>query len=580
MRKMKVALPERLSAEVRARVAEWQLTGKVGQIWGRDASLWTGGNEASWLGWLDIVGQQGAEVESLLEFAREVQDDEFADVVVLGMGGSSLCPEVLSKSFGPQEGHPRLQILDSTDPGQVRALEAGLDLESTLFIVSSKSGTTLEPNVFLSYFLERVRQAPGVDDPAQHFVAITDPDSALQTGAENEGFRRVFHGVPEIGGRFSALSNFGMVPAAVMGLDQGRLLARAEAMAMACAETGEGKENPGLLLGALIGECQRQGRDKLTLICSPGIRDLGAWLEQLVAESTGKDGKAVIPVDREEAGQPDAYGEDRLFIYLRLEESPDPAQDEAIGGLVQAGQPVVQISLADRYDLAAEFFRWEFATAVVGSIMGVDPFNQPDVEASKLASKRLTEEFERTGSLPAAEPVLRDEREGFLLFADDRNRDALGPPDAEASLLDWLRAHFERLGPGDYFAVLAYLEMKDRTEEELQQIRHAVRDRYSVATCLGFGPRFLHSTGQAYKGGPNSGVFLQITVEDAEDLPVPGRQTTFGIVKAAQAGGDLVVLEERGRRVMRIHLNGDQSEALSKLRDLVLEALETGQAPE
>jgi glucose-6-phosphate isomerase len=573
MRKMKVALPETLSAEVRARVAEWQLTGKVEQLWGRDASLWTGGNEASWLGWLDIAGQQGAEVESLLEFAREIQDDEFTDVVVLGMGGSSLCPEVLSKSFGPQKGYPRLQILDSTDPGQVRALEEGLDLESTLFIVSSKSGTTLEPNVFLSYFLDRVRQTPGVDDPSQHFVAITDPGSALQIFAENEGFRRVFHGVPEIGGRFSALSNFGMVPAAVMGLDQGRLLARAEAMAMACAETADAKDNPGLLLGALIGECQRQGRDKLTLLCSPGIRDLGAWLEQLVAESTGKEGKAVIPVDREEPGSPVAYGEDRLFVYLRLDEAPDAAQDGAVERLVTAGQPVVQVSLADRYDLAAEFFRWEFATAVVGSILGVDPFNQPDVEASKLASKRLTEEFERTGSLPVGEPVLRDERNGLFLFADDHNRDALGSLDAGASFVNSLRSHFERLGPGDYFAVLAYLEMNEVNENELQQIRHAVRDRFSVATCLGFGPRFLHSTGQAYKGGPNSGVFLQITCEDAEDLPIPGRQTTFGIVKSAQASGDLEVLEERGRRALRVHLTGKPEQALPELRRLALEAL-------
>ncbi|MGB5176931.1 MAG: bifunctional transaldolase/phosoglucose isomerase [Thermoanaerobaculia bacterium] len=574
MRKTKIALPERLSAEVRARVAEWQLTGKVGQLWARDASLWTNGNEASWLGWLDIVGQQGAEVEPLLEFSREIQDDELTDVVVLGMGGSSLCPEVLSQSFGPQEGHPRLQILDSTDPGQILTLVESLHLETTLFIVSSKSGTTLEPNVFLSYFLEKMRQQPGVDDPAQHFVAITDPGSALQTLAETEGFRSIFFGVPEIGGRFSALSNFGMVPAAVMGLDQGRLLARAGAMTRACAETGEGKENPGLLLGAVIGESQRLGRDKLTLVCSPGIRDLGAWLEQLVAESTGKDGKAVIPVDREELGPADSYGEDRLFAHLRLDEASDLAQDEAVERLIQAGQPVVQISLADRYDLAGEFFRWEFATAVAGSIMGVDPFNQPDVEASKLASKRLTDAYEQTGSLPVEEPLLRDERSDLILYADDQNREALRAQAGGNSLVEWLRAHFERLGPGDYFALLAYLEMNEDHERELQAIRHTVRDRYSVATCLGFGPRFLHSTGQAYKGGPNSGVFLQITGDERQDLPIPGRQYTFGIVEAAQAGGDLVVLEERGRRALRIHLRGNPSEGLAELRRLALKALD------
>jgi len=574
MRKMKVALPEKLSAGVRARVSEWQLAGKVERLWGRDASLWTGGNEASWLGWLDIVGQQGSEVESLLEFAREIQDEEFTDVVVLGMGGSSLCPEVLSQSFGLQAGYPRLQILDSTVPAQVLALQESLDLSSTLFIVSSKSGTTLEPNVFLSYFLDRVRQEPGVDDAAQHFVAITDPGSALQTFAEAEGFRRIFFGVPEIGGRFSALSNFGMVPAAALGLDLGRWLARAKAMAMACAETGDGTENPGLLLGALIGECQRHRRDKMTIVGSPGIRDLGAWLEQLVAESTGKDGKAVIPVDREEIGQADTYGEDRLFIYLRLEEAPEQAQDQAVERLVRAGQPVVQISLADRYDLAAEFFRWEFATAVVGSIMGVDPFNQPDVEASKLASKRLTEAYELSGSLPSDQPVLTDQETGILLFADDRNREALNSQAQDASLTGWLRAHFERLGPGDYFALLAYLEMNEGNGRELQTIRNAVRERYSVATCLGFGPRFLHSTGQAYKGGPNSGVFLQITGDDVEDLPIPGRNYTFGIVKAAQASGDLEVLEERGRRALRVHLRGNSADVLPRLRGLILEALE------
>ena len=312
MREMELSLPENLNAAVQARVAEWQLNGKVERLWARDASLWTDGSESSWLGWLDIVGQQGGEAHALLDFALEVVDEGFTDVVVLGMGGSSLCPEVLAKSFGPQEGRPRLQILDSTDPGQVLTLERGLDLETTLFIVSSKSGSTLEPNVFLSYFLDRVRQHPEVDDPGQHFVAITDPGSALQGVAEREGFRRIFFGVPEIGGRFSALSNFGMVPAAVMGLDQGRLLARAEAMSLACAETGDSKENPGLLLGALIGESQRLGRDKLTLLCSPGIWDLGAWLEQLIAESTGKEGKAVIPVDREKLDLAEIYGRDRL----------------------------------------------------------------------------------------------------------------------------------------------------------------------------------------------------------------------------------------------------------------------------
>jgi hypothetical protein len=365
----------------------------------------------------------------------------------------------------------------------------------------------------------------------------------MQQVAESGGFRHVFFGLPSIGGRYSALSNFGMVPSAIMGVDVRRLLDRAEEMVQACASCVPAEDNPGVVLGTILGVLAVHGRDKVTITASPGIQGLGAWLEQLLAESTGKEGKGLIPIDRETLGPPETYGRDRLFVYLRLESRPDPSQDAAIDALERAGHPVVRILVADRYDLAQEFFRWEIATAVAGSIIGINPFNQPDVEASKVATRRLTEQYEKAGSLPPETPILHDG--GITVFTDKSNAATLTEAAGrDRSLSGYLRAHLNRLAPGDYFAILAYLEMNEAHEAQLQAVRHAVRDAKRVATCLGFGPRFLHSTGQAYKGGPNTGVFLQITCDDATDLPVPGQKYTFGVVKAAQARGDFQVLAE------------------------------------
>jgi transaldolase / glucose-6-phosphate isomerase len=417
-----------------------------------------------------------------------------------------------------------------------------------------------------------VKQTVGANQAGSRFIAITDPGSKMQQVAEADHFRHIFFGLPSIGGRYSALSNFGMVPAAAMGLDTGKFLARTKEMSNACQSATPIEQNPGVMLGLILGTAATMGRDKITLITSPGISDLGAWLEQLIAESTGKVGKGIIPVDREELGPPDVYGNDRIFAYVRLESAPDAAQDGKVGALEKSGQPVVRIAMTDVYNLGHEFFRWEIATAVAGSIIGINAFNQPDVEASKIETRKLTSEYENNGSLPAENPVL--EEAGIKLFTDEKNAAALAQATgSDRSLKSYLRAHLARLGVGDYFAVLAYVQMNGEHESLLQDLRHAVRDRKRVATCLGFGPRFLHSTGQAYKGGPNSGVLLQITCDDALDFPVPGQKYTFGIVKAAQARGDFAVLAERNRRVLRVHLGSDVKAGLSKLTELVREVL-------
>ncbi len=534
-------------AALQQAIDDWRSGNKIARLWSKDASLWTGADESKWLGWLDIVEAQLQNSRGFAQFAEEVRDREFTDILLLGMGGSSLCPEVHALSFGKEDGFPALHVLDSTDPAQLLAAEHSVNLARTLFIVSSKSGSTLEPNIFKQYFFERA----GRD--GSRFVAITDPGSKLQQVAERDGFWRIFYGVPGIGGRYSALSDFGMIPAAAMGVDVPMLAGLAEVTVHACSPSHPVEHNPGVVLGALLGTLGLSGRDKVTLIASPGIRDLGAWLEQLLAESTGKIGKGLIPVDREPLGAPSVYGSDRVFIYERLENGPDPEQDRAVAALEAAGHPVVRLSVPDVYHLGAEFFRWEIATAVAGSILGINPFDQPDVEAAKVEAKKLTSAFEETGSLPLEKDVVRID---------------------SADLTERLRAHLNTLRAGDYFALLAYIERNQAHESALQGIRRRVRDSKKPATCLGFGPRFLHSTGQAYKGGPNTGVFLQITCDDAKDVPVPGQKYTFGVVKAAQAQGDLAVLRERGRRTLHVHLGADVGAGLAQLASAAERALQ------
>jgi transaldolase / glucose-6-phosphate isomerase len=561
-------LPDKLASDLNASLQDWKKSGRVKRLWEKDASLWTGTDEDKWLGWLDITEQQIEDIDKLKQIAADIKKAGFKNALLLGMGGSSLCPEVLRMTFGKASAYPDLHVLDSTDPAQIKSIEESVDLSSTICIVSSKSGSTLEPNIYKQYFFDRVKAKVGEKEVGNRFIAITDPGSKMQRVADKDKFRKTFMGIPSIGGRYSALSNFGMVPAAVMGIDVAKFLRNTQKMVDACGPDSDATTNPGVILGTILGLAATQGRDKLTIVTSPGIFDLGAWLEQLLAESTGKSGKGIIPVDRERLTTPDAYGTDRVFAYLRLESDPDKEQAAAVDALAKAGHPVVRIVLSDIYNLGQEFFRWEIATAVAGSLIGINAFNQPDVEASKTETRKLTTEYESTGKLPSETPFFTGD--GAKLYADLKNAAALK---GGATLVGFLKKHLARIGTGDYFAVLGYITMNEAHEEALQAIRLAVRDNKKVATVLGFGPRFLHSTGQAYKGGPNSGVFLQITCDDAVDILVPGQKYTFGVVKSAQARGDFAVLAERGRRALRVHLGKDVAAGLAVLTDAVNQAL-------
>ena len=561
-----------LTQAVQATLNDWQAGNKMARLWRGDPSLWTSDDEDKWVGWLGIVEDQLKQLPQLAAAAADAAKAGFTHALLLGMGGSSLCPEVLKITYGRQPGHPELHVLDSTDPAQIKSVEGQVDLARTLCIVASKSGSTLEPNIFKQYFFDRMQQTVGKDKAGEHFIAITDPGSKMQQVAERDHFRKIFFGVASIGGRYSALSNFGMVPAAVMGLDLSKFLQRTNEMVQACKPEVPAEQNPGAVLGAILGTLGNLGRNKVTIVTSPGIHDLGAWLEQLIAESTGKIGKGLVPVDREALGAPEVYGNDRVFAHLRLASEPDTAQTQKLEALRSAGHPVVEIELADTYDLGQEFFRWEIATAAAGSILKINPFNQPDVEASKIVTRQLTEQYEKTGKLPEESPIF--DEGGIKLFTDERNAANLkNLAGSDRSLTGLLRAHLSQLKQGDYMALLGYIEMNAAHEESLQAMRHAVRDGKHVATCLGFGPRFLHSTGQAYKGGPNTGVFLQITCDDANDLPVPGQKYTFGTVKAAQARGDFQVLADRKRRALRVHLPKDVNAGLETLGRVVRDAL-------
>jgi transaldolase/glucose-6-phosphate isomerase len=557
-----IALPPALMREVAKAQEAWHSKEKTRRLWGADATLWTGRDEGAWLGWLDIVDNELREIASLQEFGRQLRAENFTDVLLLGMGGSSLGPEVLAKSLGSAPGYPKWHMLDSTDPQQVGRVERGIDAARTLFIVSSKSGTTLEPNVLMDYFLAKASATLGTA-AARQFVAITDPGSQLQKTAEAKGFRRVFRGVPNIGGRYSVLSHFGMVPLAATGHDPRVFLEAAGTMARGCGPEIPPAENHGVALGLAIGVLAVAGHDKLTIIASPSIGSFGAWAEQLLAESTGKNGKGVIPIADEPLGEPSAYDAHRLFVYLRDAAHPDPAQDQFIDALARGGHPVVRIAVGSPKLLAQEFFRFEIATAVAGAVLGINPFGQPDVEASKVATREMTQAFEKTGALPVEPPLF--EASGITLYTDAHNAESLRKLGANATLESWLKAHFARLKGSDYFALLAYVDAAEARLQALQGLRAAVRDRKRIATCLQFGPRFLHSTGQAYKGGPNSGVFLQITARPAPDLAIPGRKASFGVIEAAQARGDFRVLAERGRRVLRAHIEHDVDEGIAAI---------------
>jgi transaldolase/glucose-6-phosphate isomerase len=561
-----------LGDRVQARLKELRNTGFVRKLWAKDPGLWHQDPThqkiiRNALGWLHITEQQVHHLPRIKGVAESVREAGFKHALLLGMGGSSLCPEVFRMTFGVVPGYPELHVLDSTVPAQVRSFERRVDLAKTLCIVASKSGSTTEPLVFYRYFFDRMRQVKG-DKAGENFIAITDPGSMLESLARESGFQDILPGMPDIGGRYSALSNFGIVPAAIMGVNVEHLLYRAERMRHSCDSCVPPEDNPGVMLGVAMGELAKQGRDKITFVTSPAIRDLGAWMEQLIAESTGKEGKGIVPVDDEPLGPPEVYGADRFFAYIRYAGGADPAQDARVAALEKAGHPVVRIELTDLINLGEEFFLWEVATAVAGSLLGINAFDQPNVQESKDYTKNFLDEYKKTGRLPEEDPVLS--ADGIRVYCDAANKQALG----DANTLEAaLQAHFAQVQAGDYFAINAYVERTDASHRALQGMRLRVRDKKKVATTLGYGPRFLHSTGQLHKGGPNSGVFLQITSDDAQDLPIPGEPYTFGVLKAAQALGDFVCLGKRNRRAIRVHLGADVEAGLKKLQAAVEKVL-------
>jgi glucose-6-phosphate isomerase len=538
----------RYEETVRRRIDMLTAGDAVGRVWRRDATLFGGDaarhqSVANRLGWLDIASRMRAEAPALDAFARDVRDAGFTSAVLLGMGGSSLAPEVLRRCIPPREGYPRLCVLDSTDPATILGVEREVDLAHTLFFVSSKSGGTIESASLFAYFHERV-SVDNHDRAGDHFVAITDAGTALQGLAKQHGFRRVFTNPSDIGGRYSALSYFGLAPAAVAGVDVARLLGAATAAEEAAKRT----ESDALRLGATVGELALTGRNKCTFVVSASLESFGLWVEQLIAESTGKLGLGVVPVVGEPLGSPGSYGDDRLFVQLRLKGDASSEQDAFIGALWREGQPVITIDLDAPYDLGREFFRWEFATAVAGLVLGTNPFDEPNVQESKDNTARVLRELEAGGAL---------------------HRDAV---DAAASR-EAIEGLLSALRPGDYFAITAYIRETARGEALLRETRGIVRDVYGVATTLGYGPRFLHSTGQLHKGGPPQGVFLQVTADDSEDTEVPGRLFTFGQLKAAQAIGDYESLRVHERPVLWVSLGEDADAGMEKLRDAVRSAL-------
>ncbi len=536
----------------------------VQRIWRKDASVWKTDEESqkiinNSLGWLTVPNEMISVVEELTEFADSIRSRGFKHVMVCGMGGSSLCPEVFAKTFGPQPGFPELLVLDSTDPDVLADYLQRIDVKRCLFVISSKSGSTTEPNTFYKFWYDQLSKQ--TETPGDNFIAITDPGSPLIERVQKLNFHRIFLNQPDIGGRYSALSYFGMLPAALMGIDVRKFLERASDTVLQC----QSPTNEALQLGALIGDCANAGRDKLTLVIDDRISTLGLWIEQLVAESTGKESRGVLPVAGEPLGSPEVYGNDRFFVAINVGSASEETE-AGLRKLAEAGHPVVYRELTDEYDLGSEFFTWEFATACAGWRIGINPFDQPNVQESKDATKELLTTFVNHGKLPEQDALIGDE--SLTIYSSEGSQNL-----PTTTVLDVLSVHLATIKPGDYVAFLDYVEETTNTEKELQAIRLLIRDRFKCATTTGYGPRFLHSTGQLHKGGPDTGVFIQLTANDAVDFAVPEESYTFSILKQAQALGDFRSLSTRGRRAIRVDLGDDTAGGLAKLKSLIARAV-------
>jgi transaldolase/glucose-6-phosphate isomerase len=563
-----LALPLELRDAMRDALAEAEEADLIERIWSKDASLWKSEPAQqkiinNSLGWLTVPRQMLAHAEELKTFADTVRaSQQFRHVMVCGMGGSSLCPEVLRQTFGRQDDFPELLVLDSTDPDTINNFAKQIDVQHCLFIVASKSGTTTEPIVFHKFWYDRLAQTGA--SAGDSFVAVTDPGTQMVKAAQADHFRKIFLNQPDIGGRYSALSYFGMAPAALMGLDVAELLKRAVAASESCGASVPIDENPAALLGATMAECALDGRDKLTIVTDEKLASLGLWIEQLIAESTGKEGKGIIPIAGEPLAAPSVYGDDRLFVSVGVHGAGDNPQLKA---LEAAGHPVVYRQLNDVYDLGAEFYVWEMATAFAGWRLGINPFDQPNVQESKDATKALLEKYKSDGKLPEQAASARDGQ--LTIYAGGE----VGASSAMSSVGEILRAHCATIKPADYVALLAYIEETSETQAALQGIRASIREATQTATTLGYGPRFLHSTGQLHKGGPDSGVFIQITAPDKVDFPIPGEPYTFSILKDAQALGDFQSLLAHGRRAIRVDLGKDVVAGLQKLSEVITQVL-------
>ncbi len=553
-------LPDDIAQRVRATLARMQDESWTARVWREDARLWRSEPEhvaeiSSRLGWLQLPARVAPELSKLTSVAEDARG-EFDRVVLLGMGGSSLAPRCLAEIVGAAEGYPELAVLDSTVPADVLAATGDAPIHRCLFIVSSKSGTTTETRSAFEFFWQEVVTAVGEQAAGAHFIAITDPDTPLAALARERGARAIFANWADIGGRYSALSYFGLVPAALIGLPAERMVARASEMAGGCAAEVPVEQNPGAVLGALLGVCHEMGRDKVTFLTSQRLASFGDWAEQLLAESTGKEGKGLVPVVGESPPASDVYGPDRLFVYIR--QPGDDTHDALIAALATAGHPVVQIDVRDPESISAEMFRWEFATAIAGVAMGIDPFDQPDVQSAKDRTKQVLAEYSKIGRLPEQRADVVEGALGVFGTTSGHVRGAI------AGLIDSIEV-------GDYFAIMAYLPRGEAVEDAVARMRAAVAEARGVATTFGYGPRFLHSTGQLHKGGPNTGVFLQITARYTEELPIPGADYDFATLVAAQAAGDFAALQASGRRALSVDLGDDWPENLGRLMEMIAE---------